>query len=91
LARRRMRLYNDLPRGRGEAPVESWIADIEFERPSVAARVAKKLLVNPIGNYMPAKFLRGLLRFTRSELAKSNWTDPGGWRSMVISYDGSPE
>ena len=71
--------------------MESWIADIEFERPSGIGRVAKKLLINPIGNHMPAKILRGLLWFTRSELARSNWTDPGGWRSMVISYDGRPE
>jgi SAM-dependent methyltransferase len=53
--------------------------------------VAKKLLINPIGNHMPGKLLRGLLWLTSSELAKSNWDDPGGWRSMVISYDGSPE
>ncbi len=71
--------------------MESWVADIEFERPSGVGRVMKKLLINPIGNHMPGKLLRGLLRFTRSELAKSNWIDPGGWRSMVISYDGSPE
>jgi predicted RNA methylase len=39
---------------------------------------------------LPAGFLRGLLRFGKSELAHANWADPGGWRSMVISYDGKP-
>ena len=71
--------------------MESWVSDIEFEQPSGIARVAKKLLLNPLGNYLPAKLLRGLLRLTRSELAKSNWSDPGGWRSMVIAYDGRPD
>ncbi len=71
--------------------MESWTADIEFERQGKITRVAKKLLINPIGNHMPGNFLRGLLWLTSSELAKSNWDDPGGWRSMVISYDGSPE
>jgi SAM-dependent methyltransferase len=50
----------------------------------------KKILVNPLANYLPAGFLRGLLRFGKSELAAANWADPGGWRSMVISYEGNP-
>ena len=28
------------------------------------------------------------MRFGRSELALANWSDPGGWKSMVLSYDG---
>jgi len=70
--------------------VESWVADIEFERLGSVTRSAKRLLLNPLANYLPASLLRGLLRWTRSEVAASNWADPGGWRSMVISYHGDP-
>ncbi|MCD4824298.1 MAG: class I SAM-dependent methyltransferase [Phycisphaerae bacterium] len=71
--------------------MESWVEDIEFERLSIPARIAKKLLINPLANYLPAAMVKGLLRICKSELALSNWRDPGGWRSMVISYDGNPE
>jgi hypothetical protein len=47
-------------------------------------------LVNPMANYLPAGWLRGLLRFGKSELAAANWGDPGGWRSMVITYEATP-
>jgi SAM-dependent methyltransferase len=50
----------------------------------------KKILINPMANFLPAGFLRGMLRFGKSELAAANWADPGGWRSMVISYEGNP-
>jgi hypothetical protein len=70
--------------------VENWTADIEFERPGAAVRLAKTLLLNPLANYLPARLLRWLLREGRSELALANWRDPGGWRSMVISYQGDP-
>lgn len=66
----------------------SWVADIPFETHGPAKRAFKKLLLNPLANYLPASWLRGLLRFGKSELAQANWTDPGGWRSMVISYSG---
>ncbi len=62
--------------------------DEPLERLSPVARLLKRGLVDPIGNYAPAGLLRGLLRFGKSELAASNWADPGGWRSMVISYRG---
>lgn len=65
--------------------------DIAFERLSPAAKVAKKILINPLANYLPAGMLRGWLKRNQSELALSNWRDPGGWRSMVISYEGNPE
>ncbi len=62
--------------------------DIQFETVGPAARVMKRVLVNPLANYAPAGLIRWLLKVTRSELAAANWADPGGWRSMVISYDG---
>ena len=66
------------------------IMDIAFERLSLTRRLMKRALIDPLSNYLPASWLRALLRFGKSELAASNWTDPGGWRSMVISYDGAP-
>ena len=36
------------------------------------------------------RMVKSLLRFGKSELANANWKDPGGWRSMVISYEGKP-
>ena len=71
--------------------MEAWTADIEFERLSAAARVAKRIFINPLANYLPAGWLKTWLREGRSELALANWRDPGGWRSMVISYEGNPK
>jgi 2-polyprenyl-3-methyl-5-hydroxy-6-metoxy-1,4-benzoquinol methylase len=62
--------------------------DIEFERIGPLARLLRTAVVNPFANYAPAGLIRWLLRVTRSELAAANWADPGGWRSMVISYNG---
>ena len=70
--------------------MESWIADIEFERDGPLRKAMKAAVVNPLANYMPAALVRSVLRLARSELAAANWADPGGWRSMVISYDGQP-
>jgi len=64
--------------------------DEPFERLGVGRRLLKSLLTDPIANYLPAPWLKGLLRFGKSELAAANWADPGGWQSMVISYDGRP-
>lgn len=61
-----------------------------YERLSPLRAAAKRALVDPLANYLPPGLLKGLLRFGKSELAASNWADPGGWRSMVISYDGNP-
>jgi SAM-dependent methyltransferase len=47
----------------------------------------KKILIDPLANYLPASLFRGLLKFGKSEMAAANWADPGGWRSMVISYN----
>lgn len=70
--------------------MESWVSDIEFERLSPVGRAVAKLLINPLANYAPAGLLKALLRYGKSELAAANWADPGGWRSMVLAYDGRP-
>jgi len=69
---------------------ESWVSEIDFERHGPLRRLFRSAVANPLANYLPAGLLKAVLRFTRSELAASNWQDPGGWRSMVISYDGKP-
>jgi len=70
--------------------MKSDAGSIEFERHGPVRRALKAAVINPIANYVPASLLRALLKFGKSELAASNWTDPGGWRSMVISYEGRP-
>ena len=55
------------------------------------AKVAKKLVVNPLANHLPASWWKDWLGDGSSELAQANWDNPGGWRSMVISYKGKPE
>ena len=80
-------LVPDMTEPRGTSP-ESWTTDLVFERPGALRRAIKAGILNPLVNYFPAPILRLALRLLRSELAASNWTDPGGWRSMVISYDG---
>lgn len=70
--------------------MESWTHDIEFERVGPVRNVFRKLVINPLVNYLPASFIKFVLRHFKSELASANWDDPGGWKSMVISYDGNP-
>ncbi|MGB2821884.1 MAG: class I SAM-dependent methyltransferase family protein [Phycisphaerae bacterium] len=70
--------------------MESWVCDIEFERHGTAMRLLKAIVVNPLANYLPAAWLKGALRFGKSQMAAANWEDPGGWRSMVLSYDPHP-
>lgn len=60
--------------------------EVEFETVCGLRRALKRLLIHPLVNYGPAALTRALLRFGKSELAAANWTDPGGWESMVISY-----
>ncbi len=62
-------------------------AGVEFETFSALRRGMKFLLANPFANHIPARIVRWLLRVTRSQLAAANWEDPGGWQSMVISYN----
>lgn len=70
--------------------MESWVNDIKFETLSTGAKIAKKILINPIANYLPASWFKKWLADGQSELALANWRDPGGWRSMVISYENNP-
>jgi len=69
--------------------MESWVRDIAFERIGPVRKALKVGLVDPLINFLPSSFLRGILKVTRSQLAEANWADPGGWRSMVLNYDGS--
>lgn len=71
--------------------LDSWIEEIEFERLSLLAKVAKKLVVNPLANRLPVSWWKDWLGEGSSDLAQANWDNPGGWRSMVISYKGKPE
>ena len=70
--------------------IESWAAEVRFERHGPLRRLLRAAVLNPVANYTPAGAMRALLRFGKSELAAANWQDPGGWRSMVISYEGRP-
>jgi len=70
--------------------IRSWASDIEFERIGPVKRALKRAVLNPLVNYIPAGAMKAVLRFGKSELAHANWTDPGGWKSMVISYHGKP-
>ncbi|MDP6634951.1 MAG: class I SAM-dependent methyltransferase [Phycisphaerae bacterium] len=71
--------------------IHSWVGDLEFERIGPVKRVLKRALLNPLVNYIPAVAMKAALRFGKSELAQCNWNDPGGWKSMVISYHGKPK
>jgi len=62
--------------------------EVGFETFSALQRAFKRVFVNPLANYLPAGLTRTMLRFGKSELAAANWSEPGGWRSMVISYNG---
>lgn len=66
------------------------IQNVQFERHGPLRRIFKAAVINPIANYAPAGVLKGLLKFGKSELAAASWVNPGGWRSMVISYSGQP-
>ena len=70
--------------------MDQWTADIQFERQGALRRAMKATIINPLANYLPASLLKSLLGFGKSELAAANWVEPGGWRSMVISYHGKP-
>jgi hypothetical protein len=71
-------------------PLVQYVSDVAFEKPGLVRRLVKAAVVNPMANYLPARWTKAILRVTRSELAAANWADPGGWRSMVISYEGRP-
>jgi SAM-dependent methyltransferase len=71
--------------------IRSWVGDLEFERIGPIKRVLKRAVLNPLVNYIPSGAMKAALRFGKSELAQCNWNDPGGWKSMVISYHGKPK
>ena len=62
--------------------------EIDFEALSTPMRIIRNVLINPIANFLPAGISKALLKFGKSQLAEANWTEPGGWKSMVISYNG---
>lgn len=64
---------------------------IEFERLTLLAQLAKKTVLNPLANWLPTSWWKQWLGGGKSDLAAANWNNPGGWRSMVISYQGKPE
>lgn len=70
--------------------MELTLAHVTLERRGPLGRTLSKAFFNPLANFMPAGLMKAVLRFGKSELAMSNWKDPGGWRSMVISYNGRP-
>lgn len=70
--------------------MEAWLTAIPFEKPGPVRRALRTVLFSPIANYTPTGLMKAVLRLTKSELAAANWVDPGGWRSMRISYDAQP-
>jgi len=67
-------------------PPHEWISDLEFESHGPLRRTLRAYVANPFANYFPHAVQRAFFRIMRSELVAANWTDPGGWQSMVISY-----
>jgi SAM-dependent methyltransferase len=60
---------------------------LDYERIGPAGRLFKRAFTDPLVNWvLPAGFMRWILKVTRSELARASWANPGGWRSMVLSY-----
>lgn len=63
------------------------LLELNYERVGPVARALKATITNPMVNFvLPAGFIRWILRVTRSEMAAASWADPGGWKSMVLSY-----
>jgi len=62
------------------------LTDEPLESPSLIQKLGY-LLTNPGKNYLvPAKWLRALLRTSKSPLIAESLVRPGGWRSMEIVY-----
>lgn len=63
------------------------LLELNYERVGPVSRFFKRTITNPLVNWiLPAGFVRWILRITRSEMAAASWANPGGWRSMVLSY-----
>lgn len=67
------------------------IDGIEYEVLTPAQVWVKRLLINPIMNYvLPKSLIMYGIEKSRSQLLKESVLRPGGWRSMEISYDNNP-
>lgn len=67
------------------------INGIEFETFTPIQTVVKKVIVNPLINYLvPPAFLKFVFRTSKSDLAKESLIAPGNWNSMKISYENKP-
>jgi len=63
------------------------LMDLDYEQVGPIKRAFKVGLTNPLVNWVvPAALIRWALRVTRSEMAAASWEEPGGWKSMVLSY-----
>jgi SAM-dependent methyltransferase len=63
------------------------LTELDYERIGPISRFFKRTVINPLINWiLPARFIRWVLRVTRSEMAEASWANPGGWKSMVLSY-----
>ena len=68
------------------APLRQPQAEVAFESPTIAGRLAS-LILNPFKNYLiPASWLRWLVKHSRSPLIAESLQRPGGWRAMEIIY-----
>ncbi len=79
--------------GARDRPRNGWwmdtngLTELDYERVGPVQRALKVGLTNPLVNWVvPAGLIRWALRVTRSEMAAASWADPGGWKSMVLSY-----
>lgn len=63
------------------------LLDLDYERVGPLRHALKKAVAEPMVNWiLPASLVRWILRVTRSEMAQASWADPGGWKSMILSY-----
>lgn len=63
---------------------------IQFEAPPKRTRAVKKVLVNPLINYLPKRFLLWIFRRSQSPLLKESLRKAGSWQTMRISYENKP-
>lgn len=60
----------------------------KFESFSRGRLIVKNLIINPLINYLlPRKLLLHLLKTNKSPLLEESIKDPGGWKSMHLSYE----
>jgi SAM-dependent methyltransferase len=64
------------------------IDGVEYEVLAPVQVIVKKLLINPLMNYiLPKSLILYGIEKSKSPLLKESILRPGGWRSMEISYD----